>query len=155
MATAWKSSLKDSIYKPIYNKTTTPTKMKSKPEGKKKTKTKKRTQKKSDPPRSRRTSSHASLAAWVAQAPSRATQVVRPRPRETWGSREPSHETQAARLGSRDLGLVTQAARPGPHELFLFLSDLVSLSLIWSDSFSLSDLIRSGDVRLCLRLIVF
>ena len=78
MASTWKSSLRDSIYKPIYNKTTTPAKKKSEPEGKKinkkkapktKTKTKKISQKKLDPPRLRRTPGRVSLATWVARAP--------------------------------------------------------------------------------------
>ena len=113
MATAWKSSLKDSIYKTIYNKTTAPAKMKSKPEGKKKkkkTKTKKRTQKKSDPPRSRN--------------PGRAACVARP--------------------ATRSSGRATQVMRP-----------LIWSPSLWSDSFSLYDLIRSSEVRLRLRLNVF
>ena len=66
-------------------------------------------------------------------------------PCETWGSCEPGRATRAAR------GRATQVARPGPRELFLSLSLIWSPSL-WSDSFSLSDLIRSDEVRLCLRL---
>ena len=38
MVSTWKSSLRDSIYKPIYNKTTALAKQKSEPEGKKKKK---------------------------------------------------------------------------------------------------------------------
>ena len=53
--------------------------------------------------------------------------------------------------GSREPRCATQV-----RDLFLSLSDLtISLSLIWSPSLwsdSLSDLIRSGKVRLCLRL---
>ena len=154
-------------------------KMKSEPEGKKKEKkmkTKKKPRKNQTP---RRTSGHATQAAW---APGRASLAIH-RLRETWGSREPSYATWVVRAwprdsgcatwvsrpgscdsgrmtwvvrpGSHDLGREMQAARPGPRELFLSLSDLVSLPLIWFDSFSLSDLILFGEVRLHLRLKVF
>ena len=63
-----------------------------------------------------------------------------------WVARPGSHDP-GARSGSRD---------PGARSLSLPLwSDYFSLSLIWSPSLwsdSLSDLIRSGEVRLCLRL---
>ena len=120
MASTWKSSLRDSIYKPIYNKTTTPAKKKSEPEGKKinkkkapktKTKTKKISQKKLDPPRLRRTPGRVSLATWVARAP--------------------------GHTSSFSLSLIWS----GSFSLSLIWYDLVSLSLIWFDSFSLSDLI--------------
>ena len=61
MVLTWKSSFRDSIYKPKYNKTTAPAKKKSEPEGSKKKKKsrrrrkeaeeEKRGQKKSDPGR--------------------------------------------------------------------------------------------------------
>ena len=38
VVSTWKSSLRNSIYKPIYNKTIAPAKRKSEPEGKKKKK---------------------------------------------------------------------------------------------------------------------
>ena len=112
-----------------------------------------------------RTSGHATQAAW---APGRASLAIH-RSRETWGSREPSYATWVVRAWPRDSGCVTwvsrpglhdlgramQAARPRPRELFLSLSDLVSLPLIWFDSFSLSDLILFGEVRLHLRFKVF
>ena len=130
-------------------------------------KTKKKPRKNQTP---RRTSGHATQAAWT---PGRASLAIH-RSRETWGSREPSYATWVVRAwprdsgcatwvsrpgscdsgrttwvvrpGSHDLGRAMQAARPGPRELFLSLSDLVSLPLIWFDFFSLS-LIWSYSVR--------
>ena len=62
----------------------------------------------------------------------------------------------ASTPGSRDPGRTAWVAQPRSRDLSLSLSNLtLSLSLIWSPSLwsdSLSDLIRSGEVRLCLRL---
>ena len=87
-------------------------------------KTKKKPKKNQTP---QRNSGRLSLAAWVMRAPGRATQAAR----------APGRATQAVRdLGVAQVGHATQAARPGPRELFL------SLSLIWSPSLS-SDLTLS------------
>ena len=134
MATTWKSSLRDSIYKPIYNKTTAPAKKKSEPEGKKekekkmKTKTKKRSQKKSDPPRPRRTPGHMSLAAWVARLGPLEPQAVRAWPREP-------QVVRAWRPGSRDPSRTTWAVQAPSCVSSFSLSDLIWLffSLIWFD----------------------
>ena len=110
----------------------------------------------------------------VARAPGRTTQATRAPGRAVRApgraAQAPGHATQAmrdlglarawprdsGRKGPCDVGRTTWAARA----LSLSLSDMVSLSLIWSpslwsDSFSLSDLIRSDEVRLRLRLKVF
>ena len=143
--------------------------MKSEPEGKKRKK-KKTTKKK--PRKNQIHPGRASLAAWVARAPSLVRLgVARPRPRKTWFSRKPGRATQAARPGPPNPGHTACVAQPKSREPSraacvtrprscglwsgLPLSDLVSLSLIWFDSFSLCDLIRSGEVRLRLRLRVF
>ena len=167
MATTWKSSLKNSIYKLIYNKTTAPAEKEIRAIRKKKKKD--WTEKKSDHPgcASPRPTTQAvwapgraSLAAWAVRP-----KLARPRSHNP-GSRDlghvsPRHRNQAPRApGHASLG---RAAWAGSRELFLSLSDLVDLTLslsltwspsLWSDSLSLSDLIRSSEVRLC-RLRVF
>ena len=96
--------------------------MKSELEEKKKKKKKKddeeKTQQKSNPPRPRRTSGRASLAAWVAQAPGRATQVTRTGPLD------------AAQPRSRNPGRAACVALPKSRDPGRAASDLVSLSLI-------------------------
>ena len=67
----------------------------------------------------------------------REPQVARPRPRETWGSREPGLATQVMRPRSHDLGRVAWVARPWAARALS-----LSLSLIWSPSLS-SDLTLS------------
>ena len=86
-----------------------PAKMKSEPEGKKKEKkmkTKKKPRKNQTP---RRTSGHATQAAW---APGRASLAIH-RSRETWGSREPSYATWVVRAWPHDSGCATWVSRPG------------------------------------------
>ena len=151
MATAWKSSFKDSIYKPIYNKKTTPAKMNLDPEGKKK---------KKDEEEEINLGSHGlgcasptALVAWP-----RLARPALPRLRDL---RRDLGRVGCASWVTRAPGRATQVVRPGrartisfsPSLIWLFLSlsfsYLVSVSLIW---LSLSDLIRSGEVRLCLKL---
>ena len=129
VATTWKSSLKDSIYKSIYNKTTAPAKKKSEPE-------KEKWRRRKEP---RKNQTH---------HPGRASPRSREPGRVSPRSRDPSHDLIWLFLS---LSLIWSNS----FSLSLIWSDLVSLSLIWSDSFSLSDLIWSGEVRLRLRLKVF
>ena len=160
--------LKTRFISPYITKQQPRQKKKSEPQGKKKKK-KDWIEKKSDHPSyasPRPTTqavwapSRASLAAWAARP-----RLARPRSRNP-GSRDlghvsPRHRNQAPRApGHASLG---RAAWAGSRELFLSLSDLVDLTLSLSDlvsfsliwlSLSLSDLIRSSEVRLC-RLIVF
>ena len=159
--------LKTRFISPYITKQQPRQKKKSEPQGKKKKKD--WIEKKSDHPSyasPRPTTqavwapSRASLAAWAARP-----RLARPRSRNP-GSRDlghvsPRHRNQAPRApGHASLG---RAAWAGSRELFLSLSDLVDLTLSLSDlvsfsliwlSLSLSDLIRSSEVRLC-RLRVF
>ena len=164
MATTWKSSLKDSIYKPIYNKTTTPAEKEIRATRKKKKKDEDEEMnwEKIRPPRpcepggldcasprsttqAARALGRASLTAWAARPGSR--NLSRPK----WVARPGSREPQAARLG------LARASSFSPSPIWLiwlFLSLWSGLPL--SDlTLSLSDLIRSSEVRLCLRLWVF
>ena len=111
MATTWKSSLKDSIYKPIYNKTTTTAKMKSEPEGKKR---KKKRRRRKNPEKIKSTQAAANLRPREPGCLGRAS----PKSRAARG-----RATQAAQdLGltqawPRDPGRSTWATQPRPHGL--------------------------------------